>query len=190
MGTNADDPLLDEGSAEGQDLDGPLQLRQAYKRLQRDTAEKERAAEQRGLEAGRDQARRELAAEQLATSLGFNAQFGATFLRSNEGADPTEDAMKAFAESMGIPLRAQEAGEPPSPETTKVPDEVVAGATAFLPGETGAQTPGKLFTAQEFMEIYQDPSRRAEADQIAREGRVVLKNNVRGSGTFERPHQG
>lgn len=181
MGTEAEDPLL-QGSTE-EDLDGPLQLRQAYKRLQRDTAEKEREAEKRGHEAGREQARRELAAEQLATSLGFNAQFGATYLRSSEGADVTEDAMKAFAESMGIPIKQTE--EPP--KESGVPPEVEAAATAFSPAEGGGSVPRELKTAAEWMELYQNPATRAEADKIAREGGVILKHNVKGSGTFERP---
>jgi hypothetical protein len=186
MGTNADDPLLDEGSAEGENLDGPLPLRQAYRRLQHESAEKEKAAEQRGLETGREQARRELVAEQLATSLGFNAQFGATYLRSNEGAEPTEEAIKAFAESMGVPIKAQE--KPPEGEEGKEPPaEVVAASKAFSPAESGAQTPGELKTAQEWLELYQNPATRAEADRLAKEGKVILKNNVRGSGTFERP---
>jgi hypothetical protein len=181
MGTDADDPRL-EGSAD-EDLDGPLQLRQAYKRLQRDTAEREQAAEKRGLEAGREQARRELVAEQLATSLGFNAQFGATYLRSNEGADVTEEAMKGFAESMGIPLKQTE--EPP--KTTEIPEGVAEQAAAFSPAEGGGAAPRELKTAQEWLELYQNPATRAEADKLAREGGVVLKHDVRGSGTFERP---
>lgn len=185
MGTDADDPLLQDGSAEGENLDGPLPLRQAYKRLQQDAAEKERAAEKRGLEAGREQARRELVAEQLATSLGFNAQFGATYLRSNEGAEPTEEALKAFAESMGVPVKGGE--QPPPEEGKKPPDEVVAASKAFSPAESGAQTPGELKTAQEWLELYQNPATRAEADRLAKEGKVILKHNVRGSGTFERP---
>lgn len=185
MGTNADDPQL-QGSAD-EDLDGPLPLRQAYKRLQQEAAEKEREAEKRGLEAGREQARRELAAEQLATSLGFNAQFGATYLRSNESAEVTEDAMKAFAESMGIPIQAREETPTETKETREVPPEVAAAATAFSPAESGAQTPGELKTAAEWLELYQNPATRAEADRLAKEGRVVLKHNVRGSGTLERP---
>lgn len=187
MSTEADDPLLGQGSAEGEDLDGPLPLRQAYRRLQHDAAEKERAAEQRGLEAGREQARRELVAEQLATSLGFNAQFGATYLRSNEGAEVTEDAMKAFAESMGIPLKAGEEKPPVDEGGKEPPAEVVAASKAFSPAETGAQTPGELKTAAEWLELYQNPATRGEADRLAKEGKVILKHNVKGSGTFDRP---
>lgn len=185
MGTEADDPLLgSDGSAEG-NLDGPLPLRQAYDRLQRKSVEDIAAAEQRGLETGREQARRELAAEQLATSLGFNAQFGATYLRSNEGADVTEEAMRGFAESMGIPV-----GEKPPESETKtneVPPEVTAAAASFSPAETGQQTPGELKTAQEWLELYQNPATRAEADRLAREGKVVIKHNIGpSSGTLDR----
>lgn len=190
MGATEND-LLDQGG-QAEDLDGPLQLRQAYNRLRQETGERESAAEKRGLEAGREQARREIGAEQLATSLGFNAQFGATYLRSAEGVELTEQGMRTFAESLGVPIPQRDGGGPAAtteePPTNEVPPGVADAAKDFSPQDTGGQTSEKMYSAQEWMDLYQNPNTRAEADRIAKAGLVVLKHNVSGSGTIDRPY--
>jgi hypothetical protein len=179
-------PDLSQDDSDDGDLQGPLPLRKAYRDLRKRVPEIKQAAETSGFERGRAEARRELIAEQTATNLGFSATFGATFLRANPDTEPTPEAVRSFAESLGVKVvEAQvQSQEDQTQGGNAVSEEVVDAAKDFQPTGSQLQAGGKRYTAQEWLGLYQDPATRAEAERAAKEGLVDLKHAVAGSGVF------
>lgn len=191
MAVNDDDLNLDDEVPGEDDLDGPLPLRKAYRKLRRELPEREQEAERRGFDKGRTEARREILAETAARELGFASTFGETFLRANPDAEPSTETLRSFAEQLGVPIGNASTPTETSPPKEPVDEETRQAAERFNDqGAPSGNVQGKTYSSAEWLELFNNPATKAEAESAAKEGRVRVRSNVSGSGSWGRlaPH--
>lgn len=140
------------------------QLRDAYKKLEKDRAKEAKELERlRGFEAEVLGERKEKAITSVFNEVGLNPKHAELFKRVNPDVQVDSinaDAVKAFAAEFELPTSAGEVPEAPAPE-----------AVGFTPVTTGTGSPGGMLTADDIEEKLKSGDLDAVARAIAA-GRV------------------
>lgn len=156
---SSEDDEQDEGTVVPQVEDNQSfkQLRDAYKRLERDTAKNNKELERlRTFEAEVLGERKETAINSVFTEVGLNPKHAELFKRVNPdlGVDAvTADAVKAFAAEFELATSAGEVPEAPAPEPV-----------GYTPVATGTGSPVQRLTAEDIDELL----RKGDLDSITR----------------------
>ena len=106
---------------------------------------------------------REQAAVKTAADLELKPGLVTRFLKENPEADPTADALRGYAEELGVPVKTTESAEEPAEQ--KAPP-----AAAGFHQVQGTPTGGETYSADEVRKI--GLRNQAEALRIIREGRM------------------
>lgn len=138
------------------------QLEKELKTLRKDTQEVE---ELRQFKAQYEQTQKATQARTVFTEVGLPDKLADLFVKVNAEADPTPEAVRAFAEDYGL-----------APQQSADPAPAAPAVQPFTP-TVGGTPPSGLISRDEFDAMMRDPSQRPRALQLAQQGRVQLRNS-------------
>ena len=163
-----DDDLFDdedetETQATADNKDAIIQRLQ--KKAEKLEARIEKAREE-GFASAKTTFEREQAAVKVAAELDLKPGLVTRFLKENLEADPTADALKAYAEELGVPVKTQDQGQ------TEATEEKAPPAAAAFHAGGGTASGGQKITYRQYREMVTAPGTHEEAIRLRQAGMV------------------
>lgn len=166
--TTTDDFTLDDEETEEAAGSNPMKsLRDHAKSLERKIKAYEKELEDLRTFKGTYEAEAKAGtAGKIFSQLGLSEKQAKLFLKVNPDADVTEQAARDFAEEYGFEVNEEGSEEEIEQE----------GPFSPSPSSGGKPAPGKIFTSEEWYDLYKENP--AEAMKIASQGRVKLQTQL------------